>query len=202
MSKFSLSEKIKLSTEPYMLPIVKILMQWNVHPNVITFLCFLGFVISAFFIAQGKFLIAGLVLVIFAPLDAIDGLLARTANKITKFGAFLDSTLDRYGEIFLFLAFIYYYMFKGSIAGIIISFLGITGSLMVSYTRARAEGLGLTCKVGLLTRFERILILILSLILETIFVALTFIAFLTHFTALQRIWYVYKVAKEEKIKCV
>ncbi|MFN3407025.1 MAG: CDP-alcohol phosphatidyltransferase family protein, partial [Caldimicrobium sp.] len=147
---------------------------------------------------QGKFLMAGLILIIFAPLDAIDGLLARTANKITKFGAFLDSTLDRYGEIFLFLAFLYYFMLKGSIAGIIISFLGITGSLMVSYTRARAEGLGLTCKVGLLTRFERTLILILSLLLETIFVALTFLAFFTHFTALQRMWYVYKVAKEEK----
>ncbi|MFN4197034.1 MAG: CDP-alcohol phosphatidyltransferase family protein [Caldimicrobium sp.] len=198
MSKLSLSEKIKLTAEPYMLPLVKVLMQWNVHPNVITIICFLGFIISAFFIAQGKFLIAGIILIIFAPLDAIDGLLAKTANKITKFGAFLDSTLDRYGEIFLFLAFLYYFMFKGSIAGIIISFLGITGSLMVSYTRARAEGLGLTCKVGLLTRFERILILILSLLLETIFVALTFIAFFTHFTALQRMWHVYKVAKEEK----
>ncbi len=196
MSKASISEKIKLSTEPMLLPIVRILMQFNIHPNVITLLCLAGFLISALFIAQGKFLMAGLILLVFAPLDAIDGLLARTGNKVTKFGAFLDSTMDRYGEIFLFLAFTYYFILKGSIAGIVISFLGITGSLMVSYTRARAEGIGLSCKIGWFTRFERITLIILSLILETIFIALTLLAFLTHLTALQRIWYVYKLSKE------
>ncbi len=196
MSKAGISEKIKLSTEPMLLPIVRILMQFNIHPNVITLLCLAGFLISALFIAQGKFLMAGLILLVFAPLDAIDGLLARTGNKVTKFGAFLDSTMDRYGEIFLFLAFTYYFILKGSIAGIVISFLGITGSLMVSYTRARAEGIGLSCKIGWFTRFERITLIILSLILETIFIALTLLAFLTHLTALQRIWYVYKLSKE------
>ncbi len=196
MSKASISEKIKLSTEPMLLPIVRILMQFNIHPNVITLLCLAGFLISALFIAQGKFLMAGLILLVFAPLDAIDGLLARTGNKVTKFGAFLDSTMDRYGEIFLFLAFTYYFILKGSIAGIVISFLGITGSLMVSYTRARAEAIGLSCKIGWFTRFERITLIILSLILETIFIALTLLAFLTHLTALQRIWYVYKLSKE------
>lgn len=197
MSKISLSEKIKITAEPLLLPFVKVLIQFNIHPNVITFFCFLGFILSAFFIAQGKFIIAGLILILFAPLDAIDGLLARTANKVSKLGAFLDSTMDRYGEIFLFLAFTYYFILKGSIAGIIISFFGITGSLMVSYTRARAEGLGFSCKIGLFTRFERIVLIILSLILETIFIALTLLALLTHLTALQRIWYVYKLSKEQ-----
>ncbi|MDM7202862.1 MAG: CDP-alcohol phosphatidyltransferase family protein [Thermodesulfobacteriaceae bacterium] len=195
MSKLGFSEKIKISAEPLLLPIVRLLANLNVHPNIITSLCLVGFIISAFFVAQGKFLLAGLILLAFAPLDAIDGLLARTANKITKFGAFLDSTMDRYGEIFLFLAFTYYFLLKGSVSGVIISFLGITGSIMVSYTRARAEGLGITCKVGLFTRFERIALIILSLILETIFLALTILAFLTHITALQRIWYVYRATK-------
>ncbi|MGC8871352.1 MAG: CDP-alcohol phosphatidyltransferase family protein [Caldimicrobium sp.] len=192
MSKLSLTEKIKLTTEPYLLPLVRILMHLNIHPNVITLICFLGFVLSAFFIAQGKFLMAGIILLLFAPLDAVDGLLARTSKKVTSFGAFLDSTMDRYGEIFIFLALTYYFILKSSPAGIILSFLGITGSLMVSYTRARAEGVGIPCKVGLLTRFERITLMVISLILDSIFLCLTILAFLTHLTALQRIWHVYK----------
>jgi len=196
MNKMSLTERLKLNTEPYLLPVVKLLMHYNVHPNVITLLCFFGFVLSAFFIAQGKFLVAGLLLLFFAPLDAIDGLLARTAKKVTSFGAFLDSTMDRYGEIFLFLALCYYFILKGSASGILLSFLGITGSLMVSYTRARAEGVGIPCKIGLLTRFERLTLLIISLILDAVFLSLSLLAFLTHFTALQRIWHVYKTSKE------
>lgn len=196
MSRISLTERIKLSTEPLLLPLVKVLINLNVHPNVITLFCLFGFILSAFFIAQGKFLVAGLVLLIFAPLDAVDGLLARTAKKVTSFGAFLDSTMDRYGEIFLFLALTYYFMLKGSVAGILLSFLGITGSLMVSYTRARAEGVGISCKVGLLTRFERLTLIVISLILDSIFLCLTILAFFTHLTTLQRIWYVYKNSKE------
>ncbi len=191
----NLSERVRVTVEPLLIPLVKVLMGLNIHPNIITLLCFLGFVISAFFLAQGKFLIAGLILLLFAPLDAIDGLLARTANKVTAFGAFLDSTLDRYGEIFLFLALTYYFILKGSPTGIILSFLGITGSLMVSYTRARAEGVGVFCKVGLFTRFERLTLIIVFLIFDLIFLCMTLLSFLTHLTALQRIWYVYKQSK-------
>lgn len=195
MNRVGFSEKVKVTAEPLLLPVVKILAQWRIHPNVVTVLCFLGFLTASFFIAQGKFLLAGIILIIFAPLDAIDGLLARTSNKVTPFGAFLDSTMDRYGEIVIFLSFTYYFIFKGSISGIILSFLGMTGSLMVSYTRARAEGLGLECRVGLLTRFERITLLILSLLLDTAFVYLILISLLTHFTALQRMWHVYKYSR-------
>ncbi|MCS7150282.1 MAG: CDP-alcohol phosphatidyltransferase family protein [Caldimicrobium sp.] len=195
MNKVGFSEKVKVTTEPLLMPVVRILAQWKIHPNAVTALCFLGFLTASFFVAHGKFLLAGIILIIFAPLDAIDGLLARTSKKVTPFGAFLDSTMDRYGEIVIFLGFTYYFIFKGSISGIILSFLGMTGSLMVSYTRARAEGLGLECKVGLLTRFERITLLILSLLLDTAFVFLALVSLLTHFTALQRIWHVYKYSR-------
>ncbi len=196
MSKISLTERIKITTEPLLMPVVRLLMSLNVHPNVVTILCFSGFFLGALFIAQGKFLLAGLILLIFAPLDAIDGLLARTAKKVTTFGAFLDSTMDRYGEIFVFLAFTYYFILKGSMLGIILSFLGITGSLMVSYTRARAEGVGIDCKVGLLTRFERLTILIFSLLFDLVILSLAILAILTHLTALQRVWHVYRKSKE------
>ncbi len=195
MAKLAFNETIRNISQPLLLPIVKILASRDVHPNVITLTCLAGFIISAFFIAYGKFLLGGIFLFLFAPFDAIDGLLARYSKKVTSFGAFLDSVLDRYGEIFLFFAFTYYFLTQNSIYGVILSFLAITGSLMVSYTRARAEGVGFECKVGFLTRFERITLLIIALVFNVCIPLLLFIAVFTHITALQRIFHVYKVYK-------
>ena len=195
MAKLAFNETIRNISQPFLLPIVKILDSWGIHPNIVTLTCLMGFLISSIFIAYGKLLLGGIFLLLFAPLDAIDGLLARYSKKVTSFGAFLDSTLDRYGEIFLFLAFTYYFLNQNSIYGVILSFLAITGSLMVSYTRARAEGVGFNCKIGLLTRFERIFLLIVALIFDLCIPLLVFIAIFTHFTALQRIIHVYKTYK-------
>ncbi len=195
MAKLAFNETIRNISQPLLLPIVKILASRGIHPNVITLTCLAGFLISAFFIAYGKLLLGGIFLFLFAPFDAIDGLLARYSKKVTSFGAFLDSVLDRYGEIFLFFAFTYYFLTQNSIYGVILSFLAITGSLMVSYTRARAEGVGFECKVGFLTRFERITLLIIALIFNVCIPLLLFIAVFTHITALQRIFHVYKVYK-------
>ncbi len=192
MGKLTLNEAIKNAAQPLLLPIVKILASWGVHPNTVTITCLVGFIISSVFIAFGNLLLGGIALLLFSPLDAIDGLLARYSKKVTSFGAFLDSTLDRYGEIFLFLAFTYYFLLQKSFYGVILSFLAITGSFMVSYTRARAEGIGSECKIGFLTRFERVLLLIIALVFNICIPLLIFIAIFTHFTALQRIIYVYK----------
>ncbi len=192
MEKLTFSDKVRLTTEPLLLPIVKLLLKLKIRPNHLTLTCLFGFAVAAVFVAQGNFLIAGLILLLFSPFDALDGMLARYGNMVTTFGAFLDSTLDRYGEIFIFLAFVLFYLWLNSPAGVILAFLALTGSLMVSYTRARAEGLGLKCKVGLLTRFERILMLIVALFLDAIFLYLVIISVFTHLTAFQRIWYVFK----------
>lgn len=195
MARLNLSETARTLAQPLLLPIVKILANLKVHPNLITILCFIGFVLSAILIAYGEFFIAGVLLLIFSPLDAVDGALARFSKKVTPFGAFLDSTLDRYGEILIFLGFCYYFMVTNMPYHVLLSFLGITGSLMVSYTRARAEGAGFECKVGMFTRFERILFLIIFLMLDLITFFLILISLLTHLTALQRILYVYKQSK-------
>lgn len=195
MAKLAFNETVRNISQPLLLPIVKILAYFGVHPNVITITCFIGFVISSIFVAYGELLLGGIFLFLFAPFDAIDGLLARYSKKVTTFGAFLDSVLDRYGEIFLFLAFIYYFLTQNSFSGVILSFLAITGSLMVSYTRARAEGVGFDCKVGFLTRFERITLLIIALIFDVCIPLLVFIAIFTHITAFQRIMHVYKLYK-------
>jgi len=195
MAKLTFNEAVRNLSQPLLLPIVRILASLGIHPNTITVICLAGFIISSIFIAYGEFLLGGIFLFLFAPFDAIDGLLARYSKKVTSFGAFLDSVLDRYGEIFLFLAFTYYFLTQNSFYGVILSFLAITGSLMVSYTRARAEGVGFECKIGILTRFERITLLIIALIFDVCIPLLLFIALFTHLTALQRIFHVYKVYK-------
>jgi CDP-diacylglycerol--glycerol-3-phosphate 3-phosphatidyltransferase len=195
MAKLAFNETVRNISQPLLLPIVKILASLGIHPNTITITCLAGFIISSFFIAYGKLFLGGIFLFLFAPFDAIDGLLARYSKKVTSFGAFLDSVLDRYGEIFLFLAFTYYFLNQNSSYGVVLSFLAITGSLMVSYTRARAEGVGFECKAGLLTRFERITLLIIALIFDVCLPLLLFIAIFTHITALQRIIHVYKAYK-------
>jgi len=195
MGKLAFNETVRNVSLPLLLPIVKILAYLGIHPNIITITCLAGFIISSIFIAYGELLFGGIFLFLFAPLDAIDGLLARYSKKVTPFGAFLDSVLDRYGEIFLFLAFTYYFLIQNSFVGVILSFLAITGSLMVSYTRARAEGVGFECKVGILTRFERITLLIIALIFDVCIPLLVFIALFTHITALQRIMHVYRIYK-------
>lgn len=195
MSKINLSETARNLAQPILLPLVKVFSGLNVHPNAITIFCFLGFVLSSFFIAYGEFVVAGVLLLLFAPLDALDGALARFSNKVSPFGAFLDSTLDRYGEIFIFFSFCYYFIAYNQPYQALLSFLGITGSLMVSYARARAEGVGFECKIGMFTRFERISFMIIALIFDLITLFLVVISVFTHLTAIQRILYVYKNQK-------
>ncbi|NPA40343.1 MAG: CDP-alcohol phosphatidyltransferase family protein [Thermodesulfobacteria bacterium] len=193
--KLSLTQTARNLSQPILNPVVKVLAACEVHPNFVTILCFLGFIGSSYFIAKGNFLVAGILIAVFGPLDAIDGALARASKKVTPFGAFLDSTLDRYGEIFLFLGLTYFFSSTNNFWGVLLSFLAITGSLMVSYTRARAEGVGFECKIGLLTRFERLLLITIGLIFQVMLPVLAFISVFTHFTALQRMYYVYKQYK-------
>jgi CDP-diacylglycerol--glycerol-3-phosphate 3-phosphatidyltransferase len=140
--------------------------------------------------------LAGLLLIPVALLDALDGALARLTGKATRFGAFFDSTLDRFAEIALYLGLLYLY--RGSTLETVLIYLTITGSLMVSYTRARAEGLGLECKVGLFTRLERLAVLTLGLLLEQTLIALIILAIFSNLTVLQRVWHVRKVTAKER----
>jgi len=194
--KQTFTDRVRAFFHPIIFPIVKFLAKLNIHPNLITILGTFGFIIVAILIAKGKFFLAGIGIIVFGTLDTIDGTLARYTKKESKFGAFLDSTLDRYAEIFLFLGFIYYFLKNANTWGVLLSFLAITGSFMVSYTRARAEGVGFECKIGLFTRFERLAVLTISLFFNLHFYIIALLAFFTHFTALQRIFYVYNTSKK------
>ncbi len=137
--------------------------------------------------------VAGWMLAVFGPLDAVDGLLARDQGGESTFGAFLDSTVDRYAEFFLYLGLLSYFLIHSGggfrEAALVLS--ALTGSILVSYARARAEALGFECKIGILTRFERLFALAVGLIFNWIYPILWFLAIFTHITAIQRIIHVY-----------
>lgn len=172
----------------------------GVTPNGLTMIGFFLTVFAALLLAVGSFLAGGLVLLIAAIFDMLDGHLARATGSSTKFGAFFDSSIDRYSESVILVALIYYYSAASS-APMEPVLIGVTlvGSLMVSYTRARAESLGVECKVGILQRPERVILLIVGLLTGWMTVVLWLLAILTNATAIQRIYDVYRQTKGEPL---
>jgi CDP-diacylglycerol--glycerol-3-phosphate 3-phosphatidyltransferase len=130
-----------------------------------------------------------------AAFDSLDGALARRTGRASLFGAFIDSTLDRFSEAALYLGLLTYYARRGGTAEVVLIYLTIVGSLLVSYTRARAEGLGLECKVGLFDRFLRVIVFGAGLIVSWMLPSLIVLAAGSNFTALQRIVFVYRMTE-------
>jgi CDP-diacylglycerol---glycerol-3-phosphate 3-phosphatidyltransferase len=178
-----------------LLPIARLLSGIGLTPNAVTVMGLVLTVGVAIILASGQLVLAGLLLIATLAFDAVDGTLARLTGQSTRFGAFLDSTLDRWAEIALYGAMVWYYLHVGNDLGVMLAVAALSTSLMVSYTRARAEGIGVTCKEGILTRFERMLILIIGLIFGLDVWALGIIAILAAFTAVQRILVTYQAAR-------
>lgn len=166
--------------------------QLGVNANTVTLLGLAGNIAAAFFIARGQLLAGGIALILVSPLDAIDGALSRIRNGESKFGAFLDSICDRYSELAVIFAIFILFLNRNDNFGIIFSFLALSGAVFVSYIRARAEALGLECKLGILTRVERYLLLIFMLLINQVKIGITILAVFSHITALQRIIHVRK----------
>ena len=148
----------------------------------------------------GRLRVGGGVLVIASLFDALDGTLARQQGGPTKFGAFLDSVLDRVSESAVLLGVAWWSMGQGRTVDALLAYAAIVGSLLVSYTRARAEGLGISCKVGFLTRVERCIILIAALILRLITPALWLLALGTIATTGHRILNVHAQVKGQPLE--
>ncbi|MBN1681846.1 MAG: CDP-alcohol phosphatidyltransferase family protein [Anaerolineae bacterium] len=170
----------------------------GVHPDAITLLGLVIVAIAAGVASQGYFFWSAIILLIGAPLDALDGAVARAMQRTGKFGALFDSTLDRYADGFIFMGLAVYYSEKNNTAGLILSMLALLGSLLVSYVRARAEGLRVDCKVGLLTRMERMVIILAMLLTGQITVGVAVLAVGTHITVIQRVWHVYHTLNEQE----
>jgi CDP-diacylglycerol---glycerol-3-phosphate 3-phosphatidyltransferase len=178
--------------------IARFLGSLGISPNAMTIAGFLLTAGVAVVLGLGHLRLAGVLLIVTAGLDAVDGAMARLLNRGTVFGAFLDSTLDRYAEIAVYLALVIYFHRMGSTTELVLAVVTICGSLMVSYTKARAEGVGIPLKGGLLGRFERLVILIAALILNQITYGLWIIAIFANITALQRIWLVWQALNQRE----
>lgn len=173
-------------------PLARTLNRLGISPNAITILgCALS-IAGAVLIALGLWP-AGIALAVVGGFgDAVDGLLARQSQRMTRFGAFLDSVLDRWSDSAFFIGLLVYFARADMLMEEVLSGLALSFSLLVSYTRARAEGVGAQCSRGLFTRLERFSVLLAGLILDQMTIALWVIVTLSAFTAIQRIYYTWR----------
>lgn len=181
-------------------PIVSPLAAAGVTPNMISVAGFGGNVAAGALAAGGHFLWAGAAMLLFSALDLLDGALARKTGTVTKFGAVFDSVLDRASEAAVLAGLLFHYTeIGGHTEEIVLCYAAIVGSIMVSYVRARAEGIGLTLREGLFTRAERVLLLGGALVVGHGVVrwALWALAVLSHFTAAQRVYTVWRRLSSE-----
>jgi CDP-diacylglycerol--glycerol-3-phosphate 3-phosphatidyltransferase len=170
-------------------PLVKALS--FVPPNFITFAGFIIVLIVVIFVSNGKFRIGGIILIAGSILDAVDGQIARVKGKTSKFGAFFDSTLDRYGEFFIFFSIAFA---EKNYIMTFVCFAAILGAFMTSYTRARADSLGSDIKEGFFTRVERMFVVIVGLIIfpHKMIYIMAILAIGSNIAAIQRILIAYK----------
>ena len=185
----------------FQVPIEKIGMQlfkWGVKPNIMTFSGVIGTLIGSYFVAKGQLTLGGIIIMCMGPIDFLDGAVARAMGEPESFGAFVDSVSDRYIELMIFGGLLWYYAVAGEMVGAVLTFLAASGSLMVSYVRARAQSLGYEAKVGILTRVERFVVIGPTIIFRIPIVGVAIVAVLANFTAFQRIFFVRKQARRSQ----
>lgn len=178
-------------------PITKVLID-RISPNGLTITGFIFSLLSAIFFSQGRFIPASILVIISGLFDIFDGELAKTSGKITTFGGFLDSVMDRYSDTSILIGIIFFYAKEGDIQYIIVTSITLVGFVMVSYTKARAESSIESCSVGLMERAMRMIVLAIGGFLNLLNIALWILAISTHITACHRIFYTWKVTREAK----
>ena len=175
--------------------IVEALALSRIHPNVLTFIGLVINVWAAFLFAAGRFRAAGFVVLGAGLFDMVDGRVARETNRVTKFGGFFDSVLDRYSDLFLFMGLLVYYASINRFFYIVLTAIVMTGSVMVSYARARAECTIPQCKVGFLERPERIVLIIIGALFDRMAPVLWVIAIFSNITVIHRMIHTFQEAK-------
>jgi len=175
--------------------IVRALALSKIHPNVLTFLGLLINGIAAVLLASGKFFTAGLVMLAAGIFDMVDGRVARQTNRVTPFGGFFDSVLDRYSDLVLLMGLLVYYASINRFFYVVLTAVVMTGSVMVSYTRARAECVIPQCKVGFMERPERVVLLIIGALFNRMAPVLWVIAVLSNITVIHRMVYTWQETK-------
>jgi CDP-diacylglycerol---glycerol-3-phosphate 3-phosphatidyltransferase len=189
----SIWENIKSSFINLLDPIGSFLIRMEINPNALTTMGFGISIFAGYFFGIGALRLGASLVLVSGIFDILDGKLARGSNQVTRFGALYDSTLDRYSEIIIFIGIAYYFITQDMVLTSLVSLIVLAGSLMVSYVRARAEGLEFSCKVGIMQRPERIVTLgVTALIHEyALIVGLFVLAIMANFTAIQRIHHIW-----------
>lgn len=189
-----ISSRLKGTFNHVTIPVAKALVSLGITANMITIAGFLMNVVTGLFLAYGRLLTGGILVIVSGCFDMIDGAIARIRGINDSSGALLDSTIDRYSEAAIFLGIAAYFYNQKNAYGILLAFTTMIGSFLVSYVRARAEGLDVECKVGLMQRTERLVLLSIGIIIQSylkgalIFVAvLALLTAATNITALHRL---------------
>ncbi|MDQ4034790.1 MAG: CDP-alcohol phosphatidyltransferase family protein [Chloroflexota bacterium] len=194
--------KVKESARGVLAPVVRLAIALHLTPNTITVIGLLFTIVASAMVAGGWLLLGAAVLTAGSLLDAVDGALARAQGGGTAFGSFLDSTLDRASEAILYVGIAIWFMnnLPEPVVPVLAVFLALAGSFLVSYARARAEGIGLEASVGLAPRTERLVLVIAGVALAGLGYApilisiLGLLAVLTVVTVIQRIWHVWRLS--------
>ena len=195
----TLSDRARDLTKGMMTRIGVTLHKAGIHPDVITIVGLLIVGIAALFIGKGEMQVGAIILLAGLPLDAIDGAVARAMQRKSRFGEMLDSSLDRYADGLIFMALSYHFAVQDEFDLMLLAMTALMGSFMVSYARARAEGVDVEVKIGLFTRMERIIAILIMLLVPALLIpGLWILAIGTNFTALQRLWFVYKTLKQRE----
>jgi CDP-diacylglycerol--glycerol-3-phosphate 3-phosphatidyltransferase len=199
-----LSARVKETGRAVLAPVVRLAVRLHLTANTVTVIGFLIVVVASALVASGQLLAGAAILTAGSLLDAVDGALARATGGTTAFGGFLDSTLDRAAEAVLYAGVATYFLLTASepAVPVLLALTALTGSFLVSYTRARAEGLGFHAEVGLAPRVERLVLVIAGIALAGIgfaaglIGALVVVAILALATTIQRIWHVHRLSAE------
>jgi CDP-diacylglycerol--glycerol-3-phosphate 3-phosphatidyltransferase len=167
----------------------------KIHPNVLTLIGLLINIGAAYYLAVGRFFVAGWIITGAAIFDMVDGRVARETNQVTRFGGFFDSVLDRYSDLGLFMGLLVYYASINRPLYVILTAVVMTASVMISYTRARAENIIPKCKVGFMERPERIVLMIIGCLFNRIPAVLWVIAAIGTVTVVHRMIFTYQEAR-------
>jgi len=178
-------------------PMVRGLSKSGVKPTTLTFTGLVIDIGAAYAIVANHLFLGGLLVLVAGLFDLLDGALARFTGQATKLGAILDSTVDRISEAAIFCGILAWYLLGETEAtlGVVVILAALVGSFLVSYVRARAEGLDLECRVGLFTRAERVIVLAAGLLVNQVFIALWILVVFVYITVIQRLFYLRKQMK-------
>jgi CDP-diacylglycerol--glycerol-3-phosphate 3-phosphatidyltransferase len=195
------SDRVRAWTGGFMSRLGLLVVNIGIHPDWITVAGLIIVAAGSVMIGRGELQLGAVILAIGLPLDALDGAVARAMNRKDRFGELLDSTLDRYADAFIFAGLGYHFAVQNRLDMLVLAFVGLIGTQVVSYVRARADGVGVSVKVGLFTRLERVAIIMMMLFVPNLLpLGIWILAIGTNFTGLQRLWFVYRTLRDREVK--